>query len=280
MSFGVLTTFDLPMNIRLLGTGAADGIPGFFGNDMVSDYARHHGGKDIRGRTAALVDDVLQIDFPPDTLSQLNRFSLDARDWSAVLFTHSDDDHLAVDEIQYALFPFSELEYLPYTIYANPNVCGEIQARYPHWPMDIVVTESFHSFAHGDYQIMPVKATHIEDEDCQNLIIEKDGKRLLYATDTGIWPEQTFEFLKAYRFDLLVIECTDGFVQSTYNGHLNIEGVLQVVTRLRHDGILDTKSRVVTTHHGHHGNARHCDLERVFAEHGIEPGYDGMLIEI
>jgi phosphoribosyl 1,2-cyclic phosphate phosphodiesterase len=268
------------MNIRLLGTGAADGIPGFFGNDMVSDYARSHGGKDIRGRTAALVDGILQIDFPPDTLSQLNRFFLDARDWTAMLFTHSDDDHLAVDEFQYALYPFTDLDHLPYSIYANQNVCAEITRRYPDWPMDLTETRSFEGFRHEPYSVMPVKATHIADEDCQNLIIEKDGKRLLYATDTGIWPEQTFEFLKAYRFDLLVIECTDGFVQSTYNGHLNIEGVLQVVTRLRSHGILDQVSRVVTTHHGHHGNARHCDLETVFQDHNIEPGYDGMLIEI
>jgi len=268
------------MIIRLLGTGAADGIPGFFGNDVVSDYAREHGGKDIRGRTAALVDGVLQIDFPPDTLSQLTRFALDARDWTAVLFTHSDDDHLAVDEIQYALYPFTEMDHLPYTIYANEHVCREIVKRYPDWPMDLTETKSFEGFRHGPYSIMPVKATHIEDEDCQNLIIEKDGKRILYATDTGIWPEKTFQFLRSYRFDLLIIECTDGFVESTYNGHLNIDGVLQVVGRLRADGILDGQSQVVTTHHGHHGNARHCDLESVFAEHNIVPGFDGMLIEI
>jgi len=268
------------MNIRLLGTGAADGIPGFFGNDMVSRHARDNGGKDVRSRTAALVDGVLQIDFPPDTLSQLQRYALDAREWTAVLFTHSDDDHLAVNEFQYALIPFTEMDNLPYSIFANPHVCAEIRQRYPDWPMDLTETKSFEGFAHGPYMVMPVKATHIADEDCQNLIIQKDGKALLYATDTGIWPEETFAFLKHYRFDLLVIECTDGFTKSTYNGHLNIDGVLQTVARLRTDGILDGASRVVTTHHGHHGNARHCDLERVFLPHGIEPGYDGMLIEI
>lgn len=268
------------MNIRLLGTGAADGIPGFFGSDMVSDYARGHGGKDIRGRTAAVVDGVVQIDFPPDTLSQLNRFSLDARDWTAVMFTHSDDDHLAVDEIQYALYPFTEVDCLPYTIYANDQVCKEIRQRYPDWPIDLVETRSFTGFAHDAYRVMPVKATHIVDEDCHNLIIENGGKSLLYATDTGIWPECTFEFLRDYRFDLLVIECTDGFIESPYHGHLNIQGVIEVVSRLRKDGVLDGASKVVTTHHGHHGNARHCDLEQAFEEHAIEPGFDGMFIEI
>ena len=101
------------MNIRLLGTGAADGIPGFFGNDMVSRYARENGGKDVRTRSAALIDGVLKIDFPPDTLTQVQRDLLDALDWTGLVFTHSDDDHFAVDELQYALFPFTDLDHLP-----------------------------------------------------------------------------------------------------------------------------------------------------------------------
>jgi len=268
------------MNIRLLGTGAADGIPGFFGNDSVSCYARENGGKDVRTRSAALVDGVLKIDFPPDTLNQVQRNSLDALDWTALLFTHSDDDHFAVDELQYALFPFTDLDHLPYTIFANRQICEEIRGRYPDWPIELFETRSFESFTHGAYTIMPVRATHIADEDCHNLIIEKDAKKILYATDTGIWPKETFEFLKGYRLDLLVIECTDGFNDSIYNGHLNIRAVVQVVSTLRLEGILDSSSRVVTTHHGHHGDARHCDLERAFSPHQIEPGYDGMLIEI
>ena len=267
------------MNIRLLGTGAADGIPGFFADDMVSRYARDNGGKDVRTRSAAVVDGVLKIDLPPDTLIQLQRDRLDARDWTALLFTHSDDDHIAVDELQYAMIPFTELDYLPFTVFANRHVSDEIRTRYPEWPMEILETRSFEPFQHAGYTITPVKATHIEHEDCQNLIIQAEGKSLLYATDTGIWPEETFEFLRAFRFDALVIECTDGFNDSTYKGHLNVDGVLSVIARLRADGVVDDASRVVTTHHGHFGNARHCDLEQALLPHQIEPGYDGMVIE-
>ncbi|MDR3689405.1 MAG: MBL fold metallo-hydrolase [Fimbriimonas sp.] len=268
------------MNIRLLGTGAADGIPGFFGNDSVSRFARENGGKEIRSRTAAIVDGVMKIDFPPDTLNQLQRDSLDALDWTALVFTHSDDDHIAVNELQYALIPFTDLDHLPYTIYANRVICDEILGRYPDWPIELIETHSFESFSHGPYRVVPIKATHIDEEDCQNLIIERDGKRLLYATDTGIWPSETFEFLKGFVLDLLVIECTDGFNESVYKGHLNIESVIQVVESLRTEGVLTPESRVVTTHHGHHGDARHCDLERALLPHRIEPGFDGMLIEI
>ncbi len=268
------------MNIRLLGTGAADGIPGFFGDDMVSRYARANGGKDVRSRTAAIIDDGLKIDLPPETIVQLQQAGLDARDWTGLVFTHSDDDHIAVNELQYALYPFTELDHLPYTIYANAVVSREILDRYPDWPLEIMETKSFESFQHGRYLITPIRATHIEDEDCHNLIVQADGKTLLYATDTGIWPEETFEFLKRYPLDLLIIECSDGFVESTYKGHLNIEGVLSVISRLRATGVLTASSKVVTTHHSHHGNARHCDLEQTLQPHGIEPGFDGMLIEI
>ncbi|MEA2553009.1 MAG: phosphoribosyl 1,2-cyclic phosphate phosphodiesterase, partial [Fimbriimonadaceae bacterium] len=118
------------------------------------------------------------------------------------------------------------------------------------------------------------------DEDAHNLIVERDGKSLLYATDTGIWPEETWFRLRDFRLDLLVIECTNAFVANDYLGHLDMEQCVGVVNRLRKQGTLGPDSRVVTTHHSHRGNATHKELEDALAPHKIEPGYDGMSIEI
>jgi phosphoribosyl 1,2-cyclic phosphate phosphodiesterase len=268
------------MNIRLLGTAAADGIPGLFSDDEVSRYARENGGKDVRTRSAALIDGVLKIDLPPDTMMQLQRDHLSARDWTALVFTHSDDDHLALNEIQYALIPFTELDHLPYTIYANAVVTQRIRKRYPEWPLEIVETHSFEPFTHGAHRITPIRATHIESEDCHNLVVERDGKTLLYATDTGVWPEETFDFLRNVKLDLLVIECTDGFCASEYPGHLDIKECVMVVNRLRAQGTLAPDAPVYTTHHSVRGRARHCDLERVLRPHGIEPGFDGLKVDV
>ncbi|HTQ11150.1 MAG TPA: hypothetical protein VMI31_13870, partial [Fimbriimonadaceae bacterium] len=95
------------MKIRLLGTGGADGIPAFYGSNPVCDFARLHGGREIRTRAAALVDEGLKIDFGPDTLAQVQREGLDPADWTAVVFTHSDEDHLTASEFQYFLYPFN-----------------------------------------------------------------------------------------------------------------------------------------------------------------------------
>lgn len=264
------------MNLRLLGTGAADGIPSTFGDDPVSTHAREHGGKNVRSRAAALLDGHIKIDLPQDTNMQLQRDGLCGCDWSALFFTHSDADHLAPSEIQYGMLPFTSNDYLKYTIYGNDVVADIVEAAYPDWPIEVVRTRSFESIEHGPYRVTPILANHIPGEDCHNLIFEKDGKALLYATDTGVWKEETWEFLSGFRLDLLVIECTDGFDPTPYEGHLDLAECVEVIGRLRSMSVLGRSSRAVTTHHSVRGMATFCDLHSALAKHGIEAGYDGM----
>jgi phosphoribosyl 1,2-cyclic phosphate phosphodiesterase len=128
--------------------------------------------------------------------------------------------------------------------------------------------------------VTPIRAKHgAEGEDAQNLIIERDGRSLLYATDTGIWEEPTWEFLQDYRLDLLVLECTEGFVLTPYNGHLDIEEFRQVVARLRDIGTVTDSTKIVTTHHSHNGEATHTELEAALGPEGVVVGYDGLVIE-
>jgi phosphoribosyl 1,2-cyclic phosphate phosphodiesterase len=264
------------MKVRLLGTGAADGIPALFSKTRVGRYAREHGGKDRRTRSAALIDDRIKIDLPPDTLAQVLRDGLDPNEWDALLFTHSHDDHFAPAELQYAMFPFCDCDYLPFPVYGNRQVCTLLRERFPSWPIEVVETRSFETFAVGDYRITPIEAMHIPEEDAHNLIIEKDGRCLLYATDTGLWPDHTWEFLSGVCIDALVIECTNGRTFCDYLGHLNIEECVRVVERLREMGTLGPKAQVVTTHHSERGDVTHAELESVLAPYAIEPGFDGM----
>ncbi|MBL8041224.1 MAG: hypothetical protein JNM04_07735 [Chthonomonas sp.] len=268
------------MKVQLLGTGGADGIPSVFGTSRVSEYAISHGGKDVRTRTAALVDDDLKIDFGPDTLAQIAHFGLQADDWSGIVFTHSHDDHLCESELQYALYPFTMLEFAPFTIYGNDVVLERIAARYPAWPFELVETRSFVPFSHNGYTITPVHANHKLDEDAHNLIIDDGSVKLLYGTDTGIWLEPTWQALVGHVFGGVVIECSEGFNRTDYYGHLDAHGCLEVMDRLRGMGCLAQDCKIVTTHHWHLGDATHAELESFFAPYGIEPGYDGMTFEI
>lgn len=268
------------MTIRLLGTAAAEGIPAFLSDTFVSNYAREHGGKEIRTRSGALIDNCLKIDLPPDTLMQMHRDRIDARLWTMLWFTHSDDDHFSPAEVQYGLYPFSERESLSFAIFGNARICEVLRERYPQWPIELNETKSFTSYPCCAYTITPVHAHHKHEEDAHNLIIQKEGKTLLYATDTGVWSEETWEFLKGYRLDLLVLECTAGVVHSDYDGHLGVPQFFQVVDRLRAQGTVHEGTVISTTHHSHNGGATHAMLEEIFTPHGILVGYDGMEITI
>ncbi len=268
------------MTIRLLGTGGADGIPALFGDDPVSEWAREHGGYDVRSRASAIVDQGLKIDLPPENSAQLLRHGLRACDWDLLLFTHSDDDHLALSELQYGLHPFTENYELHFPIFANETVLGEIARRYEDWPMELVRVRPFQPFESAGYRITPLRARHTPGEECLNFLIEREGRRLVYATDTGVWPEETIDAVAGAAFHLFVIECSSALRPSTYMGHLDIEGLGYLLGRLRSNGAITSETRVVTTHHAANGGARHCDLEAALAPLGAEPGYDGMLLEV
>ena len=267
------------MTIKLLGTGAADGVPPMFTANQLGSRSFEPESKDYRTRAAALIDDCLKIDLGPDSLAQNQRFKVDPLLWDAIIYTHSHEDHFTVSELQYALYPFNANEFPPFTIYSNATVKGIIECRYPDWPFEIIQTQLYETIHIGDYAMTPVRAKHTEPEECQNLIFEKDGKRLGYMTDTGWWPDRTWEYLDRLRLDGMVIECTDGFRDSGYDGHLDLIELGRVLDKLRAIGTIDDATKIITTHHSHYGGS-HEDLIRGMEPMGISPGYDGIEISI
>lgn len=267
------------MTIQLLGTGAADGIPAIFTECRIDPRTISVGSKDCRTRAAALIDGCIKIDMGPDTLAQIQQNQLNPCDWDNIIFTHSHEDHFTVSELQYALYPFNPNEYAPFTIYSNPTVKWLIESRYPDWPFEIIQTKLFDTIQIGSYQMTPVRAKHAEPEECQNLIFVKDGRTFGYMTDTGWWPDETWDYLSGVKFDSMVIECTDGLKDSGYDGHLALCELVEVLERLHKIGTIDATTPVMTTHHSHYGGS-HAELLEAMRPHGCQPGYDGMTFSV
>jgi phosphoribosyl 1,2-cyclic phosphate phosphodiesterase len=268
------------MQVLLMGTGGADGVPALFGRDRVSQYARQQGGKDMRSRSAALIDGSLKIDLGPDTLSQVHRHRLDAVDWEALIFTHSDRDHLCLSELQYGLFPFVNNQEFKMRIYANETVCRLISNFYPHWPMDLHTIASGDTFEELSYTVTCIKALHTPGEDCLNLIIERDNRKFLYATDTGYYTDEVFDQLAGCGLNALVMECSDGRHKTPYIGHMDIHQMVDAVERLRESGGLAADAQVFSTHHTANGDMTHQELERALLPYNITPGFDGLTFEV
>ena len=147
------------MKIQFLGTGAADWVvpeaDGFF-----------------RRYTSTLFDGRLLIDVTERVLDMIP----DKNAVTDVLFTHSHSDHFSLKALQ-ALSPCR--------VYAHESWAGEIEGE----GLTVVPVRIGEAFAAGDFTAIAMPASHSTEREYEtpvHYLLEKDGKRLLYATD-GAW---------------------------------------------------------------------------------------------
>gem|GEM_PF-393817 len=236
--------------------------------------------RNVRTRSAALINSEIKIDWCADTFAQCLINGISPRDWKAIFITHSHEDHFCPSELQYSLYPFVEDEYSPFTLFGNSKVIANLVARFPDWPFDYVTTSSFKPFEFAGYKMTPISANHDEAEDCQNLLIESDFEKFLYATDTGIWKEQTWDYLSGAQIGGLVIDCTEGLSPSDYAGHLSVCQCKSVVEKCFKLNILAANAKISTTHHSFRSGLTYENLVSAFEGSGIAVGYDGLEFEI
>ena len=133
----------------------------------------------------------------------------------------------------------------------------------------------------SEYRITPIAANHDPSQECFNYIIQDDaGTSLLYAADTGWYAPATWEFLKQFKLDGVVIEATKGLQEDGYEGHLSIPQVIAFRSRLIDDGVFRPDAPMVTTHVSHLCGLMHDEMEALLAPHNILAGYDGMVFHV
>ncbi|MDE2127598.1 MAG: MBL fold metallo-hydrolase [Armatimonadetes bacterium] len=272
------------MKITLLGTAAAEGWPGLFCRCAACKRAIELGGRNIRTRSSALVDDRLLIDFPPDTYLHVLQHHLDLTAVQAVLITHAHDDHFCVTELQYRGPYFVVDAWKDKLPIVGPIdvVCalkGQVDLQLaPLEPQCIAPGETT---ALGGYRITGIPAPHDPALTCLNYVIaDPSGASVLYATDTGVWGEAQWRAMEGIDIDALIVECTKGPIEGGYNGHLSVGDVKRMRAELIRRGNMAVDAQVVTTHHSHNGGMVHDDLQALLEPAGIVAGYDGLQIEV
>ena len=146
------------MDVRVLGTGAADGWPNPFCT-CPSCAAERVAGR-LRGQTAALVDDVLLLDCGPETPHAAQRAGADLSRLRHVLITHAHPDHCAP---AFLLFR-SWVGDAPLDV-VGPTTVVE-QAR--HWvapdsTVRFVTVEPGDRLTLGAYDVRVLEASHGDD---------------------------------------------------------------------------------------------------------------------
>ena len=274
------------MKLQYVGTGGGEGWPGIFCKCPVCLEAERRGGKNIRMRPGAVLDDNILLDYSPDLYSARLRFGIDLAGARDVIITHADPDH----------FIPGHLEFYPYgpsiirkgegvTFYGCENVKRHFDAfmltpagKRAEGYADFHLINAGESLYLRDYRVTALPANHGREGYCNLYLIEKDNKTLFYAHDTGLLSEQAWEMLSNRHLNMISMDASYGPVPSQVKGHMSFEDNIATRDRMFQENIIDNDTVFALAHFLHAGGMLHEEMVSLMEPKGFVIAYDGMTI--
>ena len=277
------------MKLTFLGTAAAEGCPALFCNCEACAEARARGGRDIRTRSQALVNNDLLIDFPPDTLSHFQQNGLRGDTVETILITHSHHDHYyRLDMRLHGSYYAYNMQQEKLRIVCPPKVYADLLEWLPKVDskitdtLEVIEAQPYQTLELGHYRVTPLTAKHAPGEVALFYVIEDGEKTLLYAHDTGYFYDEVLDFIKdmGWHFDMASFDCTNAQLKSKMSSkHMGLVQVEQLCTTLRDMGAIGPDTRLFVNHFSHNGRPLQDEMEAKAALFGCAVSYDGRVVE-
>lgn len=279
------------MKLTYLGTAAAEGWPAPFCRCSVCREARRLGGKNIRTRSQALVNDDLLLDLSPDTYQHTLQQGRDFSGIKYLLVTHSHTDHFYPVELTCRGGCYGQdMESPTLDIYCNTLVRDYFYRAAAHELEPDVekgirfhILKAFETVEVGPYRVTPFPARHMYPGNAPFFYLIREGeKSMLYAHDTGRFYPEVYEYLSKLGrpLDLISLDCTSGkYENGPQGGHMGIPDNIVVKEELLSMGAADGNTRFIINHFSHNGHLLYDELKAQAEKHGLTPTYDGMEVE-
>lgn len=291
------------MKLTLLGTGAGEGYPGFWCECTNCAAARKLGGKNIRGNGCAMLDQDVLIDMNEHFFEMVPRMQIHPSQIDTLLVTHPHRDHftpllltqrampkecVGMSAAQLHAYISPCFTWLPEMhIFGNRYVEEAIRAVPGLMESAERCRFAFHLLEAGkevqvkeNLSILPLESIHTEIPGYAfNYILRRDGKTILYASDTGGYPPAMLDILLAQKYNCVVMEGTFG-LGAECEGHMCLHKNIQMRDLLTKHGCWAGEPTMYLTHICPHWAPPHDEYAAVVAEEGMVLGYDGQSIEI
>lgn len=274
------------MKIHFYGTGASEGFPALFCECESCKKARISGGKNIRTRTSLQIDDSVLVDFSPDTFAHTVYGGLNLTEINNLLITHSHQDHFYPLDIANILTPMAKThEGRVLQIYGNSRV-GEVlnstfkRCHESERKINFNEVQSYQRIQMDGYEVIPLRADHMPNEECLIYSISKSEKTVLCGFDTAMLTEEVWEAISSSYFDCVILDCTSINKDSFFAGHMGFGENVKIRKRMLEQKIAGEETVFVATHFAHSFAPFHDRLINLFKPDGFIPAYDGMEITI
>ena len=259
------------MRVVVLGCGASVGVPSLSGGWGSCDPGEP---RNRRRRSSILVEKAgrrILVDASPDLREQL--LDADVRAIDAVLFTHTHADHThGIDDLR-PLY-WSSRERIP--AYADAATYADLHARFrymfeasPGSPPHHAPPLQHRPFGEGRHEVAGIEVEAYRQDhgnSGQSLGLIFDG-RFAYSTDVHAMTDAQLDRLAALRLDTWIVDCLR---EEPTTAHATLELALAWIRRV-------APRRAWLTHMGYQ-----LDYRTTLAKcpPGVEPGYDGLVLEI
>ena len=287
------------MKIQYLGTAAAEGIPGIFCACPTCVEAREKGGRYVRTRSQLMLDDILLVDFGPDTYMHSLLYGIDLSRIAHVFITHAHMDHLYPLDFQMRRVGYSHnVAHDTLTVHGSPDIKETSEAVWAAqaggWQNVIEsgrvafdIMSPYEERKADGFTVTALPASH-GTKNPYVYLFEKEGKCFLMHNDSGYLKPEAMEWLRKNnkKFDLVSYECTHGGDDCSigYAGnihHLGLPNALEERRRFIENGNYKDNTVDVITHFSHNGPfVGYGDMLKLAEREGIILAYDGMTVEI
>lgn len=283
---------SIPMKFQYLGTAAAEGIPALFCSCDLCREAARRGGKDLRLRSGAIVNDRLLIDLNPDLFAAKLRFGLDLSQVRNALITHAHSDHFDREMMGFFtptcahIAKTGDLFHLwgsAYTANAWKEYTSAMQMKEPELER-YVVFHTLKPFETAEIEGVKVTALPARHSCPESLIfvLEQSDARLLYGNDTGPLADDTWAWLEnenSRPFTTVSLDSTMGYPENHYYGHMSLKENIETKQRMLKIGAADGHTRFLCHHFSHNALVLHTETEAFMKPHGFDIAYDGLTFD-